>query len=151
MLHYPPSDHGSPFSNILILFSQSNNLHDKTAAFAKTLASLRFIFASGRMAFAWLKLLYPFVRALWLINLTGSSLLFGLPNSKVCFRWNLPPLVDSRDIINILLIPFSRSLLKFTEPRFLSLGFMAHAPCTWAMNLSGKTRSVTSSTDLELC
>lgn len=145
MLHYPPSDHGSPFSKILLLFSQSNNLHDKTAAFAKTLASFRFIFASSRMAFAW------FVGGQRLINLAGSSSLFGLPNSKVCFRWNLPPLVDSRDITNILLIPFSRSLQKFTEPRFLSLGFMARAPCTWAMNLSGKTRSVTSSTDLELC
>ena len=86
MLHYPPSGHGSPFSKILLLFSQSNNLHDKTAAFAKTLASLRFIFASSRMAFAWLKLLYPFVRGQRLINLAGSSSLFGLPNSKVCFR-----------------------------------------------------------------
>ena len=140
MLHYPPSGHGSLFSKILLLFSQSNNLHDKTAAFAKTLASFRFIFASSVA-----KIIISLCACAMIDQFNGQCVW------KVCFRWNLPPLVDSRDIINILLIPFSRSLLKFTEPRFLSLGFMTRAPCTWAMNLSGKTRSVTSSTDLELC
>ena len=48
------------------------------------------------------------------------------------------PLKHTRDIINILLTSFSRSVLQVTDPRFFPLRFMARALRAWAINRGGK-------------
>jgi len=60
------------------------------------------------------------VCTLWLVSLAGHALLYGPLNSKVCATCSCHAkyLFEPRDIINILLTSFSRSVLYVTDPHF---------------------------------
>ena len=71
-------------------------------------------------------------------NMIGqfSRLYFTVWPAKFKSLFNLvsSPLFESRGRINIVLVLFSWSLLKVTEPCFLPLGFMVCMHCLWAIN-----------------
>ena len=54
---------------------------------------------------------FQLVRALWLVNLAGRTLLYRPLNWNVCFSRHTKCSFDPRDIINILLTSSSRSVL----------------------------------------
>ena len=55
------------------------------------------------------------IRALWLVKWAGHISLYASLNSKVCLNWNLPPLFEPGDIMNISVTRFSRAVLLVTN------------------------------------
>lgn len=54
----------------------------------------------------------------WLMKIVSCILLYSLLNSKVSLNWNLSPLFELMDIIDIVLTLFSQSVLLKLQTKF---------------------------------